>query len=618
MTLGLAAAVTGLPSCVGDLDLEPTNPNEITNVSGDMDRVFADIFLNFSTFGASGNSPVSGFDGGMASFQRALFIAEEIPTDEAAWLWDPSSYGTINQGIVVPTVDAVFGFYSRLMINITLCNQFIQSVNDGTFILDDAAQARSVDYVRQAKILRSGCYYYMLSFYDKIPYADETTPVGALPTQLSRKEVFANVTSTLEEVVADYKKNPKETAYGFVGIDAAQAILAKIYLNAEVFNEGNAAWDKCYQHCADIITRLGKGGQYGNGLAYSYSALFGANNRKYVVGNPGSDVNEIIWTLAQDQENLISWSGATFLLAGWLGTNGVEVTVAKPTMTEYTLPDGSLDTEKYLDLNEKYCATQEEYDAAKKAYDSEDTKEWQKKVSERINGVNYSFDPKAVGWISQQWYNAGAGWKCLVARKTFVRKFEWDDIKMTQSKDLRVANWQTASHGFTADNPSLVGDDWGKNGYLCPKYTNWAYNDDGTIDYVNSPEPREQVGGDYAVIRLAEIYLTAAEAILNGGGGSTDEALRYVNHIRQRAYGQNYTPWTQLTMQMLRDERCRELYQENCRRTDLIRWNQWCTGYTWEWKGGVERGTNLPEYTKCYPIPSRVMSSSNFEQTTGY
>ena len=97
MTLGLAAAVTGLPSCVGDLDLEPTNPNEITNVSGDMDRVFADIFLNFSTFGASGNSPVSGFDGGMASFQRALFIAEEIPTDEAAWLWDPSSYGKIGR-----------------------------------------------------------------------------------------------------------------------------------------------------------------------------------------------------------------------------------------------------------------------------------------------------------------------------------------------------------------------------------------------------------------------------------------------------------------------------------------------------------------------------------------
>ncbi len=170
-----------------------------------MDRVFADIFLNFSHLREQAETHrCRAFDGGMASFQRALFIAEEIPTDEAAWLWDPSSYGTINQGIVVPTVDAVFGFYSRLMINITLCNQFIQSVNDGTFILDDAAQARSVDYVRQAKILRSGCYYYMLSFYDKIP----RTPTRPLrwarsPTQLSRKEVFANVTSTLEEVVAD-------------------------------------------------------------------------------------------------------------------------------------------------------------------------------------------------------------------------------------------------------------------------------------------------------------------------------------------------------------------------------------------------------------------------------
>ena len=81
MSLGVAATALGFSACVDDLDREPTNPNEITDVTNSMDRVFADIYLNFSTFGAAGNSPVSGFDGGMASFQRALFIAEEIPTD---------------------------------------------------------------------------------------------------------------------------------------------------------------------------------------------------------------------------------------------------------------------------------------------------------------------------------------------------------------------------------------------------------------------------------------------------------------------------------------------------------------------------------------------------------
>lgn len=619
MSLGVAATALGFSSCVGDLDKEPTNPNEITSVTNDMDRVFADIYLNFSTFGASGNSPVSGFDGGMASFQRALFIAEEIPTDEASWIWDQSSYGTMNYGRVVPTVDAVFGFYSRLSINIALCNQFIQAVNSGQFAQgpkDPTAQ----EYIRQAKILRAGCYYYMLSFYDKIPYADENTTIGSLPEQLPRARVYELVTTDLEKIVSEYPENQKP-AYGFVGLDAAESILAKIYLNGEVF-AGRADYDKCYTHCKNIINRLGHGGYYGTGLVRSYQSLFGYNNDKYVIGNNGSEVNEIIWTLAQDRVNLISWSGATFLITGWLGTNGVEVTTPFPTK-DAAYKDKTGEDLCFMDGEVKrvykYCATDAEFDEAKKAYDNADLKNWQKTVSEVINNTAYSFDPKAVGYIAQQWYNAGAGWKCMVARKSFVRKFEWDDVAMTQSKDTRVANWQTAKHGFTVDNKEgLIGDNWGKNGYITPKYSNWAYNEDGTIDYVNSPQPTEQVGGDYAVIRLAEIYLTAAEAILQGGGGTTAEATQYVNNVRQRAYGANYVPWSSVNMQELRDERCRELYQENVRRTDLIRWNQWCTGYTWEWKGGVPNGTNLPEYTKCYPIPSRVMSSSNFEQTTGY
>ncbi|MDE5653132.1 MAG: RagB/SusD family nutrient uptake outer membrane protein [Muribaculaceae bacterium] len=618
LSVGIAASALGLTSCVGDLDREPRDPNQIVNVSNDMDAVFADIYLQFSTYGANGNSPVSGFDGGMASFQRALFTAEEMPTDEACWLWDPSSFGNLNYGSVVPTLDCVFGFYSRLVINITLCDQFIQSVNNGTFNLaTDEDKAKAEEYKRQATILWGGCYYYMLSFFDKIPYMDESVNVGDMPSQLPRAQVYELVTSKLEEVVAEYAGNNK-TNYGFVGLDAAESILAKIYLNGEVF-AGRADYDKCYAHCKNVIDRLGHGGYYGNGLARSYQALFGYNNDQYTVGHPGSDVNEIIWTLAQDKVYLTSYSGATFMISAWLGTNGVQVTLYTPTQ------NAALDNtvEEQADGTKiiyRYYADADEYAAAMETYKATDT--WATQVSEIENDIPYSFDPSTTGYVSAQWFNASDVWKCMVARKSFVRKFDWNDVEMTQSDDTRVANWQTAAHGFSVENPSLVGDDWGNNGYLAPKFTNWAYNEDGTINFAASPEPTACVGGDYAVIRLAEIYLTAAEAILNGGGGSQAEALQYVNYIRARAYadapGDTSHAWTSLSMQDLRDERCRELYQENVRRTDLIRWNQWCSGYTWEWKGGIQNGTNLPEYTKLYPIPTRVMTASNFEQTTGY
>lgn len=598
LTLGVVASML-TTSCVKDLDLTPTDPSNVTDVSGDMDRVLADVYMNFSTFGANGNSPVHEFDGGMASFQRAMFIAEEIPTDEASWLWDPADYGTMNNGIVTPALNAVFGFYSRLSINISLCNQFIASVNNGTFVKDpdetDADfEARKADYVRQCRILRAGCYFYMLSFYSKVPYMDENTPMGALPTQMSRREVFDLVTTDLEKVVTEYPANQKPH-YGFVGLDAAESILAKLYLNAEVF-AGEAMYDKCYQHSKAVIDRLGHGGHYGNGLAYSYQALFGYNNDKYVVGNGGSDVNEIIWTLAQDRVKLISWSGATFMCVGWLGTNGVEPTVKAPKREDY--------------------ASDEEFKKAQADYAKLD--DWKKTASNTVNGIDYSYDPDANGYVASAWYNCSAGWKCMVARKAFVNKFEWDDDMQSESKDRRVALWLTSKYGFPIDNPSLKGDDWGKNGYLAVKYSNWAYNDDGTIDFANTPAPSEQIGGDYAQIRLAEVYLMAAEAILKGGGGSQAEALKYVNFIRQRAYADDTHNLSSLTMRQLQDERCRELYTENNRRTDLIRWNQWCTGYNWEWKGGLAGGTNLPEYTKCYPIPNRVMVSSDFEQTPGY
>ncbi|MDE6010670.1 MAG: RagB/SusD family nutrient uptake outer membrane protein [Muribaculaceae bacterium] len=332
------------------------------------------------------------------------------------------------------------------------------------------------------------------------------------------------------------------------------------------------------------------------------------------------EVNEILWAIVSDNVHLNGFSGSNFLIAGWIGTNGVQQTMATPTQNASL--NGKYEETEAGTIVYKYYADAAEYNDNKAAYDKLENKDkWQIYVNEVINDVPYSFDPTQQGYVAQNWYNYGNGWKCMVARKSFVRKFDWDDVQMSVSKDRRVSLWQTSQHGFSVDNISLVGDDWGKNGYLTPKYSNWAYNDDGTINSAESPTNIANANADFAAIRLAEIYLTAAEALLNMGGHEA-EAAQYVNYIRERAYadapGSTDHHWSRVSMQDLRDERCRELYQENVRRTDLIRWGQWTTGYTWEWKGGIQNGTNLPEYTKLFPIPTRVMSASTFEQTTGY
>ncbi len=596
------AASMGLGACTDDLNQMPTDPSTITaadfskDPEGYMNRVLADVYLQFATYGANGDTPVKDFDSGMAAFQRAMFIAEEIPTDEACWLWDPDKYGNLNYGLVTSDVSAVLGFYSRLMINITLCNDFIQTVQSNAFGLNDSQMAMAQDYIRQCKILRAGCYFYFINFFGDVPYADETTPIGATPAQLPRAEVFNLVTASLEEIVKEFEPNQKPH-YGFVGLDVAESLLVKFYLNAEVFT-GSPMYDKCYAHAKNVIDRLGHGGHQDSGLAEHYVQLFAANNKQYAIGGANA-VNEIIWTIPQDRIELTSYSGAAFLLSGWVGTNGVTTTVKAPVREDYD--------------------SQEAYDEAKKQYDkdaSDPDKKWTHNVDYVFNNVDYAFDPKETAHIAMNWYNINDGWKCMVARESFVKKFEWTDPGMSVSKDTRVALWRTSKDGFTSSNPNLSGSGWGANGYLAPKYTNFAIDANGEIDNLQSPPASDkQACGDYGVIRLAEIYLSAAEAIMNGGGGSQADALKYVNFIRTRA---GVDPFTTLTTENLRDERCRELYQESTRRTDLIRYGQWCYGYTWEWKGGSELGRDLPEYTKLYPYPSNIITASGYKQNPGY
>jgi len=127
---------------------------------------------------------------------------------------------------------------------------------------------------------------------------------------------------------------------------------------------------------------------------------------------------------------------------------------------------------------------------------------------------------------------------------------------------------------------------------------------------------------DEPIMRLSEMYLNYAEAVLRGGSGDQALALSYINKIRTRAYGNasgNITAG-QLNLNFILDERARELFWEGFRRTDLVRYGLFTSAsYLWPFKGGVKDGTGVAEYRNIYAIPDLDRSANpNLKQNPGY
>jgi hypothetical protein len=130
------------------------------------------------------------------------------------------------------------------------------------------------------------------------------------------------------------------------------------------------------------------------------------------------------------------------------------------------------------------------------------------------------------------------------------------------------------------------------------------------------------VSTDFPMFRLADAYLMYAEVVVRGGGGDMATAVNYINQLRERAYGDNSgnISASDLTLNLLLDERGRELYWEGHRRTDLIRFGQFTNGsYVWEWKGKAQNGTQTASFRDLYPIPINDLNANpNLQQNSGY
>lgn len=222
--------------------------------------------------------------------------------------------------------------------------------------------------------------------------------------------------------------------------------------------------------------------------------------------------------------------------------------------------------------------------------------------------TNSKDDPFTMNCLD---YGLNQSWKCIHARAEFSDKFR-------ESNDVRDDFWSKEENGFTKLNTEFSTFN---SGYANVKFTNLRTKADGTFalkdptlpavisniaDEAKEYNTRDFADTDFPIFRLADIYLMKAECYVMGGKGSASEALQAANYVRERAGAK---AWTSLTEEGLLDERARELYHENHRRTDLVRFNRFVRNYTWSWKGNVLEGANLGSHMNVFPIPANVIAA---------
>lgn len=132
------------------------------------------------------------------------------------------------------------------------CFNGIAACNDAIDVLDtpDKSDARKRN-MAEIKTLRAFYYLLAVDCWGNVPYSVNKKQTG-YPQQKNRKEMLAWIEQELNENIQYLVPAPSAMTYGRVTKDVAKFLLAKIYMNSEVWT-GTARWDKAETICKEIM-----------------------------------------------------------------------------------------------------------------------------------------------------------------------------------------------------------------------------------------------------------------------------------------------------------------------------------------------------------------------------
>lgn len=299
------AMAVGMSSCLNGIDDSPIDPSTIQTFN--QEGVFAKVYAGWALSGQSvtGDADITlaaGEDEGRTVLYRCLWNMNELPTDEAICAWGDGEVVKL-QSNQFTTDNALIKYcYSRLLINITTANMFLQETEGKT---DDATLKQRAE----VRFLRAMDYYYLLDFYGNVPFV--TSIITDAPKQIKRANLFWWLKAELKSIESEMY-DAKQAPYYRLDKAANWLLQARLYLNHKVYLGSDST-----QYYSDAATYAKKVIDSGYGLATKYTYLFSGDNAGTLDGSTVNNApSEIIFPIAVDSAKTQNWGTSMFLILG--------------------------------------------------------------------------------------------------------------------------------------------------------------------------------------------------------------------------------------------------------------------------------------------------------------
>ena len=471
-----------------------------------------------SQVGANYITTPAGFDAGVKAVYSSLrdFYGRENGMDVTFFGTDTYTFGS--DGTYKYMNQYTSQLDSRTQPITDIWNAFYVGINTAIAVIDQAPNVSGIDEtvkkrrIAEVKFLRAHHYFVLVQMFGPIPLVlNQNTVANKVATRAPVTDVYAAIVSDLESALTDLTATTPD--YGRVTKGACEHLLARVYLT-KATSEAAAATDyaKAATYAQNVIAN------------YTYKLLPDFAN---VFAQGAGEVNEEVIFATQYTADPT--------------TNGVGNETHLYFVMEYDAQAGMKRDIFYGRPFRRFRPTPYTLNTV---------------FADRVNDSRYLKSFRTVYYSN----NPGTFTNLFDNSKTSITVRAGDTAIYLPGVEWTAA--QRARKPYQVLVPSLYRPN------LFPTLTKF-------LDPLR-PDLQYQPGSrDFLMFRLAETHLIAAEALLKMG--RTADALPYINAVRRRAAfpGKEASMMltaSQLTMEVIMEERARELLGEMFRWFDLKRW----------------------------------------------